>query len=232
LLEHILLVEDDLTINEMVRDYLTKESYKVTCAWDGKKALQLFMEHRFDLVMLDLMIPHLNGMELLERIRLTSTVPVLIISAKDGESDKAVGLGCGADDYVAKPFSLIELTARVRAAIRRAKKYSGHTNQPETELLSFRGITMDVTNYTVSKNGETMKLTSKEFSILKLFLSHPKRVYTKEKIYELVWQEEYYGDENIINVHIRRLREKIEDDPSTPSAIVTVWGIGYKLGES
>jgi len=170
-------------------------------------------------------------MEFLKIIREKSMIPVLIMSAKDGDLDKALGLGFGADDYIAKPFSMIELTARVKAAIRRATHYSQTEQKQEKKVLTVGEITLDLDNFLAQKSGKEIKLTAKEFHILKLFISHPSRVYTKAQIYSLIWEDEYYGDENVINVHMRRLREKIEDDPSKPQYIKTLWGIGYKLGE-
>ncbi|MFO1441973.1 response regulator transcription factor [Bacillus sp. Bva_UNVM-123] len=226
----ILLVEDDHSISEMVENYLTKEGFQVHCAYDGDEARQRLQQEVFDLILLDIMLPKLNGIELLKLLRENSTIPVLILSAKDSEVDKALGLGFGADDYMTKPFSMIELVARIRASIRRATQYSGKIEGVPTPI-QIHEITMNPENFQVYKNGEEIKLTSKEWAILKLFFTNPKRVYTKEQIYQAVWQDVYYGDENIINVHMRRLREKIEDDPSSPKYIQTLWGIGYRLGE-
>ena len=227
----ILLVEDDLAINDMVKGQFIKEGFEVVSAFDGEEALELFANDMFDLILLDLMLPKLDGMEFLKIIREKSMIPVLIMSAKDGDLDKALGLGFGADDYIAKPFSMIELTARVKAAIRRATHYSQTGQKQEKKVLTVGEITLDLDNFLAQKSGKEIKLTAKEFHILKLFISHPSRVYTKAQIYSLIWEDEYYGDENVINVHMRRLREKIEDDPSKPQYIKTLWGIGYKLGE-
>ncbi len=229
----ILLVEDDMAISDMVKSQFIKEGFDVTAAYDGEEALRVFAGNTFDLILLDLMLPKLDGMEFLKIIREKSMVPILIMSAKDGDLDKALGLGFGADDYIAKPFSMIELTARVKAAIRRATHYSRTEQEQEQEkkVLSVGDITLDLDNFSAQKRCTDIKLTAKEFQILKLFISHPNRVYTKAQIYSLVWEDEYYGDENVINVHMRRLREKIEDDPSSPQYIKTLWGIGYKLGE-
>lgn len=230
--QNILLVEDDISISEMVINYLSKEGYTLVHARDGEEAFRLFYEHNFALILLDLMLPHFNGMDFLKKIREQSRVPVLIVSAKDGEVDKALGLGFGADDYIAKPFSLIELTARVKSAIRRATEYSewGGTAPHQPNIITVQDITLDIDNILVSKNGREIRLTAKEWGILKLLFTYPKKIFTKEQIYRSVWGDEYYGDENIINVHMSRLREKIEDHPSSPY-IKTVWGIGYKLGD-
>ena len=189
----------------------------------------------FDLVLLDLMLPKRSGTDILQTIRAGSLVPVLIMSAKDSDVDKALGLGFGADDYITKPFSMIELAARVKAAIRRAGYSSTNHSQepipPVRQVISIGKLVVDLNNFSAFKNGEDVKLTAKEFHILKLFVTNPGRVYTKAQIYGLVWEDDYFGDENVINVHMRRLREKIEDEPSHPVYIKTLWGIGYKLGE-
>jgi DNA-binding response OmpR family regulator len=170
-------------------------------------------------------------MDLLQQVRQKSWVPVIIASAKNGDVDKALGLGFGADDYLAKPFSLIELSARVKAAIRRSKLTWQPDALVEDKSVRLFDLVIDTDNFSVSKNGQAIKLTAKEFAILRLLATHPKRVFTKAQLYERIWNEEYYGDENVINVHMRRLREKIEDDPSAPRYIKTLWGIGYKLGD-
>ena len=187
-----------------------------------------FSKDSFDLILLDIMLPNLDGLEAMKIIREKSSIPIVIMSAKDQDIDKALGLGLGADDYISKPFSMIELLARVKAAIRRATKYSSHQEKAKN-IIHIGDLTIDITNFSVTKKKEHIKLTSKEFEILKLFATNRNRVFTKEQIYHYVWNEEYYGDENIINVHMRRLREKIEDDPSKPQYIKTLWGIGYKL---
>ncbi|MBW7476388.1 response regulator transcription factor [Paenibacillus oenotherae] len=237
--DQILLVEDDLEIGTMVTNYLTMEGYRVVHAPSAEEALRLFAAAEatgnpaFSLILLDLMLPGLTGIDFLKLIREKekSSVPILIISAKDSDVDKALGLGFGADDYIAKPFSMIELLARVRAAIRRATRYSDTGKGAETAVIHFHELEVDLDNLTVSKNGRSLKLTSKELYILRLFLTNPKKIFTKEQIYRSVWNDDYYGDENIINVHMSRLREKIEDTPSEPKYIKTLWGIGYRLGE-
>lgn len=224
--ESILLVEDDQQIREMVANHLQKESYEVISVDDGQKAITLFSQNKFDLVILDLMLPTSNGIDVLQQIRKESLLPILIMSAKDSDVDKALGLGFGADDYIAKPFSLIEMTARVKAALRRSKQYS--QNHPP-EIVKVFDLEIDLNNFTVRKKGDEISLTAKEFQILRLLATNPNQVFTKGQLYEKVWQEAYYGDENVINVHIRRLRGKIEDNPSSPKYVKTIWGIGYKL---
>ena len=226
-MKRILLVEDEKEISLMVKNYLTKEGYIVDTVFNGEEGLFQFRQKDYSLVILDIMMPKMDGIEVIKRIREKSNVPVIILSAKDGEIDKALGLGFGADDYVAKPFSMVELSARVKAAIRRATEYSKkEVNQEKTIKLD--DLTIDINNYSVKRGDEDLKLTSKEFEIFKLFLTNPNIVFTKEQIYRQVWEDDFMGDDNIINVHIRRLREKVERDPSKPKYIKTLWGIGYK----
>lgn len=230
--KRILLVEDDREISKLIKDHLEQESYSVWPAFNGEEALTLFAEEEFDVILLDLMLPKLSGMEFLKKIRETSSLPVLIISAKGSDIDKALGLGFGADDYISKPISMIELTARVHAAIRRATQYSSVVNESAApSTIRFKELSLDFHSFSAQVKGKKVQLTSKEFYILKLFLTNPSRVFTKEQIYLSIWEDDYYGNENVINVHIRRLREKIEENPSNPQYIRTVWGIGYKLGE-
>ena len=247
----ILLVEDDGEIAVMLKEFLEMEQYYVEIAPDGECACEMFFAGDYRLVLLDLMIPKIRGMEVMKKIREKSTVPIMIVSAKDGDADKILGLGLGADDYITKPFSVTEVLARIRANIRRETEYRKRMGeQPGTAeqqadigrrtaaeesregdgLLSVGGIVMDTDTYAVTKDGNLVQLTAKEFEILRLFLQNPRKVYTKEQIYSLVWNDAYLGDENAVNVHISRLRNKIEDDPRKPAYILTVWGIGYKLG--
>lgn len=225
----VLFVEDNLEICEMLGGYLTAENFEVDCAYDGEQACQKFDSDTYHIVLLDLMIPKISGMDVMKHIRKSSTVPIIIISAKDTEVDKTLGLGLGADDYITKPFSVVEVLARVKANIRRTTEYAAPIQKPEE--LTFRSLKMDLSNHTVTKNGVLLELTAKEFDILKLLLQNPKRVYTKAQIYSLIWNDVYVGDENAVNVHISRLRNKIEDNPRSPECVLTVWGIGYKLGE-
>lgn len=229
--QKILLVEDDKEISEMLRNYLTAENYDVACAFDGQEACCAADQQAFDLILLDLMIPKVSGMDVMEHIRKDSFVPIIIISAKDSEADKTLGLALGADDYITKPFSVVEVLARIRANIRRATQYD-NIMAASPVILKAGELTMNLSDYSVTKNGDRVELTAKEFEILKLLMQNPKKVYTKEQLYSLVWNDAYLGDENAVNVHISRLRNKIEDDSRRPRYIVTVWGIGYKLGET
>ncbi len=224
----ILLVEDDIETSDMLKDFLITENFEVVTAYDGKSACKKFLEDKYSLVLLDIMIPGINGIEVMKIIRESSTVPIIIISAKD--SDKTLGLGLGADDYITKPFSVIEVLARIKANIRRNTQYI--PDIPNNENILKKGnLTIDTDTYSVLKNGKKIELTVKEFEILKMLIQNPQKVYTKNQIYSSVWNDVYIGDENAVNVHISRLRGKIEDNPRDPKYIVTVWGIGYKLGD-
>ena len=225
----ILLVEDEIEISEMLKNFLMTEDFEVVTAFDGESACQKFFADDYSLVLLDLMIPKKSGMEVMKTIRERNTVPIIIISAKDTDSDKTLGLGMGADDYITKPFSVAEVLARIKANIRRNTQYVGQAAKEES-VLQYSGLTMNIDDYSILKNGIRIELTAKEFEILKLLMKNPKKVYTKEQIYSHVWNDAYLGDENAVNVHISRLRNKIEDNPRNPQIVVTVWGIGYKLG--
>lgn len=229
--KNILLVEDDVDISKLVTSHLEQENFTIFTAFDGEEALTLLRKNKFDLILLDLMLPKLSGMDFLKQIRSTNLIPVLIISAKGTDIDKALGLGFGADDYISKPFSMIELTARVHAAIRRATQYLPKENQSKPTTIHFKELSLDLNTFSAKIKDKYVQLTSKEFHMLKLFMTNQNRVFTKEQIYNFIWEDDYYGDENVINVHIRRLRKKIEDDPSKPKYIQTIWGIGYRLGE-
>lgn len=231
----LLIVEDESDIRLMIEEALSLPGYRITAAEDGQQALQRFAEGEgWDLIVLDLMLPKVDGLTVLRKIREKSTVPVLILSARNGEYEKVLGLEYGADDYITKPFSVIELQARVKAFLRRANEYSRSMSGGEGDAgerqIRIGDLVIDPENLTIRKRGELIGLTAKEFDILKLLAGNPSRVYTKIQIYESVWDENFLKDENVINVTIRRLREKIEDNPSSPVYIKTVWGIGYKMG--
>lgn len=226
----ILLVEDDTEISEMLKNFLMTENFEVVTAYDGESACEKFFSDTYSIVLLDLMIPKISGMEVMKKIRAFSTVPIIILSAKDTDSDKTLGLGLGADDYVTKPFSVTEVLARIKANIRRTTQYTAPAIV-ENDIIARGELVLNTSDYSVMKNREKIELTAKEFEILKLFMKNPKKVYTKEQIYSQIWNDAYLGDENAVNVHISRLRNKIEDNPRDPKYVMTVWGIGYKLGE-
>ena len=227
----ILLVEDDLEICEMLKNYLVTENFDVVSAHDGKEACEKFGKNHYDLVLLDLMIPKISGMDVMQYIRKVSVVPIIILSAKDTETDKTLGLALGADDYITKPFSVAEVLARIKANIRRTTQYAAVSERQPKTSISAGALVMNLSDYTVTKSGKRVELTAKEFEILKLLMQNPKKVFTKEQIYSLVWKDAYVGDENAVNVHISRLRNKIEDDSRNPHYVQTVWGIGYKMGD-
>jgi DNA-binding response OmpR family regulator len=225
----LLVVEDDPEINQLVSRTLRREGFDVIAVFDGKEALRRLAAERFQLVVLDLMVPVVDGWELLRRIRADGEVPVLIVSARNRETDKIMGLGLGADDYLTKPFGVGELAARVKAQLRRAR-----VNDPDSReagCVTRGDLALDARSREVTVRGKPACLTAKEFDILGLFMANPRRVFTKEQIFSAVWGEAYRGEENTVMVHIRRLREKIEEDPSRPRRILTVWGIGYKLAD-
>jgi DNA-binding response OmpR family regulator len=223
----ILVAEDDPDISRLIAGALNREGYAAACAADGADALRLFSSGYFQMVILDLMMPKADGYEVLQKIREKSNIPVLIISAKNKEIDKITGLGLGADDYLSKPFGVGELVARVRAQLRRSLSYSPDAREART--IRCREIEMDTQTYEVTVCGRLVALTAKEFEILRLFMMNPRQVFTKSQLFRSVWGEAFMNDENTVMVHIRRLREKIETDPSNPKLIQTVWGIGYKL---
>lgn len=228
-MQKIIIIEDDIDISDMLKMVLEEENYEVVIANDGKEGIEAFDKSHFDLVLLDLMIPKRNGMEVLQEIRKQSDVPIIIVSAKSEDFDKSVLLGAGADDYITKPFSFVELIARVKAALRRANLYEKKSEKAEKPIVSYKNLTLDKYNHIVKKNGEELKLTSTEFELLALFMENPNRVFTKSNLYQSVWKDDYLGDENIVNVHMSRLRSKIEDDSKQPQYIQTLWGIGYRL---
>ncbi|PJI07511.1 MULTISPECIES: response regulator transcription factor [Clostridium] len=227
----ILIIEDDEAINTMISKALSKEGFDIKNAFDGEEALNVWHNDDFKLIILDLMLPKINGTEILRRIRQKSTIPILILSAKAEESDKIIGLGLGADDYLVKPFSVAELIARVKAQLRRFMYYDSNDSNEKASILEHGNLKLNLENYTLIKNDKTIDLRPKEFEILKLLFENPNKVFTKAQIFSSVWGEEYMGDDNTVMVHIKRLRNKIEDDNSTSKYIETVWGIGYRLGK-
>ncbi|WP_274380802.1 response regulator transcription factor [Anaerosporobacter faecicola] len=226
----ILIVEDDKNISTMVEEYLTNDGFSVTIAEDGISAIEIFAQQNFQLVLLDLMLPGMDGMKVMKQLRQNSVTPIIIMSAKDSELDKAMGLGFGADDYITKPFSLIELSARIKANIRRVTTYTSEPKEEGTQYV-IKDLVIDLQQHLVKKGEEVIELTSKEFDILCLLAKNPGRVFSKEQIYDLVWKDPYCGDANVINVHMKRLREKIGDSTTEAIYIKTVWGIGYKIME-
>ena len=224
----LLLVEDDETLREALSFLLRREGYEVVEASDGAAALDAFEVDQPDLVLLDLMIPDPNGIEVCRRIRLTSEVPVIMLTAKDSKADVVLGLEVGADDYVTKPYSTPELLARIRGVLRRSK---GRDRSDQSTTLSGAGLTMDLERHQVWVDGEPVKMPLREFAILEMLLQHPGRVITRATLLNRLWGRDYYGDSKTLDVHIRRLRGRVEADPSQPTRVVTVRGLGFRLGE-
>ncbi|WLR49816.1 response regulator transcription factor [Bacillus tianshenii] len=225
--EIILIVEDELELAELLRDYLEIEGYQVVLAADGEEGLRRFEEEQPTLVLLDIMLPKMDGVEVCRAIRNSSNIPIIMMSAKKSDTDKIIGLGIGADDYVTKPFSPSEVVARVKAQFRRFHHFS---NPKETaKLLRFGELTIDEKGYNVFVEGKQVDLSAKEFQLLYFLATHEGQVFSKEQLFDRVWGYERYGDINTITVYIRKIREKIETTPSKPTFIKTVWGIGYKF---
>lgn len=226
--QKILIVEDNVLISRSIESKLKEEMFDVKAVFDGEEAIKQFDLMSYDAVLLDLMLPKVSGENVLKHIRSKGDVPVIIISTKDTDVEKAINLGLGADDYLAKPFSMLELIARVKAVLRRSHK----VQEKETKQnFKIGQLEVNLSSFEVKKEGQIVELTLKEFEILKLLLTHPDQTFSKQQMYRTVWGEEYYYNDNVINVHIRRLREKIEDDPSNPKIVITMWGFGYKLGD-
>lgn len=225
----VLIADDDKEIRDLVKKYLEREMYKVDVAANGEEALFLFDQHKYNLILLDLMMPKIDGIEVCRRLRNKTNIPILMLTAKDQELDKILGLSIGADDYMTKPFSIHELVARVKAHMRRFLVLGSDVRAYEEASLNFKGLTVDLKKYAVMRDGEEVSLTAKEFELLKFFASHPEQVFTKTQIFRQVWGSEYLEDDNTVMVHIRKLRMKIEENPSDPQWIQTVWGIGYKF---
>lgn len=228
-LEKILVVDDEKEIADLLQDYLSSEGYQVKCAYDGEQALALFEQFSPDLALLDIMLPKIEGTEVCRVIRNHSSIPIIMLSAKKSDIDKILSLGLGADDYVTKPFSPSVLVARVKAQLRRSRINQQETNHLVKDVLHFGSLVIDLKGYTVSNNNENIVVSSKEFKVLEFLAKHPNQVLSKEQIYNHVWGYDEYGDMNTVTVHIRKLREKLEEDPANPTLIKTVWGVGYKF---
>jgi DNA-binding response OmpR family regulator len=222
----ILVVDDDPTVREVVRRYLTREGHEVIEATDGPSALSAIREAAPDLVVLDLMLPGIDGLQVCREIRRSSTVPVIMLTALGEESDRVVGLEYGADDYLVKPFSPRELTLRVARVIERARP-TAEAGPAATRTLIDGDLLIDPAARTALRNGEDLGLTAREFDLLVFLLGHPRQAFGRPELMEKVWNWSF-GDQSTVTVHVRRLREKIEPDPAVPRRIVTVWGVGYR----
>lgn len=229
--EKILIVEDDEEIALAVKEYLEKIKYTLVWASTGKEGLEEFRKDKFDLLIIDIMMPEMDGFTLCKNIRLKSEVPIIIISAKHGDDDKVKGLKIGADDYLTKPFSLVELEARVQSHLRKYKKYIGNVSI-DSGCIYKGGLTIDEDKKDIKINGEQVHLTSKELELLILMSQNPNRAFTKKELYENIWNESDVDGNNTVTVHIKALREKLKEDVKKPQFIETVWGIGYRfIGE-
>ncbi|MEL7602694.1 MAG: response regulator transcription factor [Bacillota bacterium] len=224
----ILLVDDEPLILKGLRFSLQQEGYEIDQAADGEEALSKILHNTYDLILLDVMLPKLSGIEVCQRVRETSDVPIIMLTAKGEDMDKILGLEYGADDYMTKPFNILEVKARIKTILRRA---SGRREPQKTQLTS-GGLFLDATTRSVETDGKPVNLTVKEFDLLQLFMSNPGRVYSREDLLETIWGYDYIGDFRTVDVHIRRLREKIEKDPAKPQYIMTKWGIGYYFGHA
>ena len=227
----ILVVDDEKLLVKGIKFNLENEGYTVECCYDGATAVQMAAQGSYDLIILDLMMPGLDGLESCQRIRQTSTVPIIMLTARSEDADKLLGFESGADDYITKPSNILELKARIRALLRRAGITASQPGGQTGHILEHKGLTLDTEKRTAYKRGERVDLTAREFDLAELFLRSPGRVFSRDSLLDLVWGYDYQGDARTVDVHIRRLREKLEDDPASPSLIITKWGVGYYLAE-
>ena len=223
----ILICDDDRDIVSALSIYLTGEGYDVAYAYNGEEALRVVAEDSIDLVLMDVMMPVLDGMRATMKLRSDSNIPIILLTAKSEDNDKILGLNVGADDYVTKPFNPLEVLARVKSQLRRYQMLGGREKQPEGYTVG--GIHLDDVTKEVTVDGERVNLTPIEYNILKLLIAHPGQVFSSAQIYERVWNESFMGSDNTVAVHIRHLREKLEINPAEPRYLKVVWGIGYKL---
>ncbi len=228
-MKRILIVDDEPSLIKGLRFNLEQQDgYTVDEALDGEQALEMFQAGQYDLVLLDLMLPKIDGMEVCQRIRSMSNVPIIMLTAKDDDMDKIMGLEFGADDYMTKPFNMLELKARIKTIFRRVE---GTEKAREPQVIRARNMTVNLENRSVEIDGQDVALTAKEFDLLQLFITNKGKVYDREKLLELIWKYEYLGDLRTVDVHIRRLREKIEHNPAKPEFILTKWGVGYYFSD-
>ena len=223
----ILVVDDEKLLVKGMKFNLENEGYEVECAYDGASAVELAREGTFDLIVLDVMMPEVDGLEACMRIREFSNVPVIMLTAKSEDADKLMGFECGADDYLTKPFNVLELKARVRALLRRA----AGVQRSRGALLTAGELVLNTEERTASRAGEPVELTAKEYDLITLLMRNPRRVYSRENLMNVVWWYSYAGDYRTVDVHMRRLREKLERNPAEPEHICTKWGVGYYFKE-
>mgnify|MGYP000394394781 FL=1 len=218
----ILVVDDERLLVKGIKFNLENEGYQVECAYDGAAAVELARSGNFDLIILDLMMPEIDGLEACMRIREFSNVPIIMLTARGEDADKIMGFECGADDYVTKPFNILELKARIRAMLRRADRTG-----PDRSRITVGELTLDTEQRVAIRDGEIVELTAKEYDLIELLMKNPRRVYSRENLMNVVWGYSYTGDYRTVDVHIRRLREKLERQPAQPDHIMTKWGVGY-----
>ncbi|NCB91524.1 MAG: response regulator transcription factor [Clostridia bacterium] len=227
---NILVVDDEKEIADLLELYLISDGFNVKKAYDANDGLRIMQEEKIDLVLLDIMMPHIDGLEMCRRIRKNNNVPIIMVSAKTQELDKIVGLTTGADDYVTKPFNPLELMARVRSQLRRYRDLNpAAEKKADVGIIQLKNMTINKETHQVFVEGESIKLTPIEFDILYLLATHPGRVFSTDEIFEQVWHEKVYEANNTVMVHIRRLRGKMKDDARADKIINTVWGVGYKI---
>ncbi len=226
----ILVVDDERVMVKGIKFNLENEGYQVETGSDGEEAVDKARTGQFDLIILDLMMPRIDGLQACMKIREFSNVPVIMLTAKGEDTDKIIGFECGADDYITKPFNILELKARIRALLRRAG--AAAQQQREADRLTQGAITLDLSERAAWRDGAPVELTAKEFDLMALLMQNPGRVYSRENLLNLVWGYEYIGEFRTVDVHIRRLREKLEPDPANPEHILTKWGVGYYLANS
>ncbi|MBR1584685.1 MAG: response regulator transcription factor [Clostridia bacterium] len=222
--KRILLVDDEPLIVKGLRYTLEQEGYEILTAADGEEALQVFFEQPVDLVLLDVMLPKLDGIQVCQRIRESSNVPILMLTAKGEDMDKILGLEYGADDYMTKPFNILEVKARIKTVLRRAAQPAANE---EKKIIRVHDMEVNIVNRSVTLGGKEIRLTAKEFDLLQLFITNRGKVFSRETMLETVWKYDYMGDARTVDVHIRRLREKIERNTAQPEFIFTKWGVGY-----
>ncbi|MBQ8814148.1 MAG: response regulator transcription factor [Lachnospiraceae bacterium] len=227
-MSRILIVEDEESIAELERDYLELSGFDVEIEASGKVGLERALKEKFDLLILDLMLPEVDGFEICKQVRKEKNTPILMVSAKKDDIDKIRGLGLGADDYITKPFSPSELVARVKAHLARYERLIG-SNVQENEIIEIRGLKIDKTARRVYINGEEKNFTTKEFDLLTFLAQNPNRVFRKEELFSKIWDMESIGDIATVTVHIKKIREKIELDTQKPQYIETIWGVGYRF---
>jgi DNA-binding response OmpR family regulator len=223
----VLVVDDEKMIVKGIRFSLLQDGYEVDTAYDGDEALQKATDNKYDIILLDVMLPKHSGLEVLQQIREFSSVPVIMLTAKGEDMDKILGLDYGADDYITKPFNIFEVKARIKAIIRRVAGSRKENSEEEERILENGDLRMDFDNRRVSVAGKEINLTSKEFELLELLATHPGKVYSRSMLLQTVWGKDYPGDVRTVDVHIRRLREKVEPNASEPVYVQTKWGVGY-----